>query len=377
MRARSLLAAGIVATTAIACADLFGFKDLQEGPSDASDAQAPDGGDSGGNDTGPSCTPATWPGNPTTTSSGTKNDFTIAMRHFYFTTTADGGVASFGYDQDGKCTTDNASASCTNAALITDLPNGVDDESVALMNSLISFAPSLQDSNINADIDQGKFTFLVRLHNYNGGLNQPLNQSLAIGVQTSPGIVGGPPNWDGNDKWNVSLDDSFSSTSTQPNAFINAYVNNGTLVAVYNGTVTLHVDLPGGGFVSGPMGISLVKPTMTATLVPNGNAWDLQNGLLVGRWPRASILSNVASLNFEDGGPLCDNSNIWKIVGQTVCQDMDLTSTGQDDNTTPCDAVSVAIAFDGVAANVPQNPVPFPTSTTPCDFDASACPDGI
>jgi hypothetical protein len=296
------------------------------------------------------------------------------MRHFYFTTTADGGVASFGYDQDGKCTTDNSSASCTSANGITDLPNGVDNESVALMNSLIGFASSLSDSNINADIDQGKFTFLVRLHNYNGGVNQPLNQSLAIGVQTSPGIVGGPPNWDGNDKWNVSLDDSFSDASTQPNAFINAYVNNGTLVAVYNGTITLHVDLPAPGVVSGPMGISLVKPTMTAKLVANGSGWDLQDGLLVGRWPRASILTNVASLNFGDAS-LCGNSAIFKIVAQTVCQDTDITSSGKDDNTTPCDAVSVAIAFDGVAADVPQNPVPFPTSATPCGYDASACPD--
>src|SRR6185295_18693696 len=145
----------------------------------------------------------------------------------------------------------------------------------------------------------------------------------------------------------------FSSSSTQPNKFINAYVNNGTLVVVYTGTITLHVVLPAPGLVSGPLAITLVKPTLTAKLVPNGNGgWDLQDGVIVGRWARSDILSNVASLTF-DGGALCDSTGVFAVVGQTVCQDQDITASGQDDNTIPCDAISLAIAFDGVAADVP------------------------
>ena len=39
-----------------------------------------------------------------------------------------------------------------------------------------------------------------------------------------------------------------------------------------------------------------------------------------------------------------------------------------------CDALSVAVAFDAVAAQVGNSPVGFPVSQTPCD-DAALCGD--
>jgi hypothetical protein len=381
MRVRSLLAVGIIAATAVACADLFGFKDLQEGAPDASDAQVADVNDASAPDVA-TCTPATWPANPTTASAGTTpNNFVVALRHVYFSSAPDGGVAGFGYDLDGKCTTNDPTASCTSTNGVTDLPNGVDDESITLMGTLVSLASTLSDDAVNGDIAAGNFDILFRILSYNGATDVPLSKGMQVAVQASPGIVGaGPAKFDGTDQWTVSVDDSLSTTSTYPAAQLvkNAYVANGTLVMTLNSTLTIHVVLPAPALVSGPLAIILHQPTITAKLVPNGTGWDLTDGLIVGRWSTSDILANVASLSIDAGGPvdsLCDHAggSIFTLVTTKVCTDTDITAAGPDDNTHPCDAVSVAVGFDGVAADVAGNPVPFPTSSTPCSHDAGNC----
>jgi hypothetical protein len=377
MRARLVIGALFIAATAVACADLFGFKELTEGSPDASDAQSPDATDGGPNPDVATCTPATWPANPQTASAGTTpTNFVVALHHVYFSTAPDGGTAAFGYDLDGKCTTNPATASCKSVNNVTDLPNGVDDESITLMNTLISLANTLSDNAINADIASGSFDILIRLLSYNGATDVPLSKGMQIAVQASPGIVdGGAPKFDGTDKWNVSIDDALNPTSTYPAAALvkNAYVANGTLVMDLGGTMAIHVVLPA-GLISGPMALILHQPKITAKLVKNGNGWNLTDGLIVGRWATRDILANVASLTISNGS-LCDYSggSIFDVVTQKVCGDTDIAAAGPDDKTATCDAVSVAVAFDGVAADVPSDPVPFPTSATPCGHDAGDC----
>jgi hypothetical protein len=213
MRTRAIVAAVAVAAASFACADLFGFHDLREG-----DASVEGGSPDGAPDVS-TCTPATWPASPTQEKTGDagSHDFVVAMRHVYFSSAPDGGSATFGYDLDGKCTLDGGSASCVAPRLITDQPNGVDDESISLMNTLVgSFQPIttlLDDSHINDAIATGYFTIVLRLINYNGGTDQPSNKGLQLAIQASPG-VSGTANFDGTDVWKVSTDDSLSPSTT-------------------------------------------------------------------------------------------------------------------------------------------------------------------
>ena len=95
-RGRAITAAVTVAVASIGCADLFGFKELHEGDAGGPDVNVPDTGVDV--DT---CAHARWP-DPPSSGSGTSAAYTMAIRHVYFTTTPDGGAATFGYDLDGR-----------------------------------------------------------------------------------------------------------------------------------------------------------------------------------------------------------------------------------------------------------------------------------
>jgi hypothetical protein len=366
------LAALAACSVLAACADLFGFHDLRLGAPDAADAA----------DDGYVCNPATWPSAPTK-AAGDAGDagpdpLTIALRHVYLSSAPDdaGGTPTFGYDLDNWCTSDPSNASCSGPP-VNDQANGIDDESITLMNTLKIYAPlsaTLSDGPINDTIAAGTFTILLRLLNYNGQTDVPLVAAMQVAVQSAPSYAGsGQPKFDGTDIWNAGDDNTVTSTSTYPfKLSTSAYVAKNVLVAHFT-TLDIHVILPS-GLVTGPLVIPLEQATLTGTLSPHGGSYDISNGLLVGRWAARDILGGIASLTLN-GGALCDYDagDVLGIVRPKVCADIDIRANGPDDNTKPCDAVSVAIAFDGVAAHLPSGPIAFPTSTTPCSHDAGDC----
>ena len=86
------------------------------------------------------------------------------------------------------------------------------------------------------------------------------------------------------------------------------------------------------------------------------------------------MLHSVADLSINGTIALCDyfGGAVWTAVTQHVCDSRDITSSGIDDDTTACDSVSVAIGFDGVAAQIASKPSAFPVTATPC-ADAGLC----
>ncbi len=370
-RALVLVALALVAALA-GCADLLGFKPLELEDAGPPDVGAPEAG----------CQHATWPGQPSTGTVGDAGSYTLAIRHVHFTENPDGGVGTFGYDLDGKCTVDQASSSCKSNALVADPTGGVDNSSIQLLNGLMSQQPtvksSLGDPAVNVAIDEGGFTLLVRLFGLQSAVNQSLVQGLTMAVQTSPGIRSGVPSWGGTDVWKVSASDvvgGLDGGTNSPIKTFKAYVTSGVLVATDPGPITLVITLPGGNTVSGAMPITLHQVVLTGTLVPRADGqFDLANGTIAGRWATSDMLAAIGSLSVS-GSALCEvlGGGIYSVVLSNVCPQRDITSTGTDDGTASCDAVSVAMAFDAVAADVANTPSPSPVSTTPCT-DAGQCP---
>ncbi len=382
MRARSIIAIGAVGVGLVACADLLGFKDLEEGDGAAPDVNVPDT-----KADVDSCKHTTVPAQPTT-NDGTQSpgDLTFAIRHVYFTSSPDGGAPSAGYDLDNHCTTDLASSSCIPASgsPTIDQTGGIDDESVSLLNTLItaqpSLAGSLSDPSLNAAVAAGDFTILLRLYGYKGGANQTSSSGISLGAQSSPGPTSLPPSFDGGDRWFPAADDTTGGleggTNFPSQLSSNVYVTNNILVATYTTSVTLRLIVPTGSSISGPLIVILTHPVLTGRIVARGDGrYDLVDGVVAGRWAANDMLRAIAPLKIS-GGPLCDflGGSVYPILSTSVCGARDINAAGNDDGTHACDGLSVALAFDAVAASVTNAPAPFPTSTTPC-ADAGVCPN--
>lgn len=391
---RRVLAALAVLGALAGCADLFGFKQLGMadggGPdvvvpdaSDAGDDGAADAGDAADEPDAATCTPYVWPNPPPKGQGGSPGSYTLAMRYVHFTTDADGGTATFGYDIDQACTTNKATASCTASSVVVDGPGGVDNSSITLLNGLINFQQpakdSLSDIALDNDIDEGDFTMLIRLYGLKNAVDQTPTEGLTLALQSSPGIASGIPAWDGTDVWQVSASDvvgGLDGGSNAPiNSFTGAYVSNGTLVATNPGPVTFIITLPPGNTLTGVLQVRLSQVVLTAKLVQRdgGAQYDMTDGILAGRWATTDALENIASLELS-GGPLCQtlSGGVYDAVVKQLCPERDVASNGVDDGTSACDALSVAMSFQAVAADVANKPSPTPASSTPC-FDAGQC----
>jgi len=369
-----------------ACADLLGFKDLRQSDAGVDGATPPDASgdvappDAGG-DVVDTCPHVRWPDPPDASDPGSPNDYVLALHHMYLSSSPDGGVPSFGYDLDRRCTTDQASASCQSASLVTDGVGGVDNGSIQLLGTLSSLVPSLDDSKVNATIAAGQFTILLHVFGLRSLGDQTATTGLKVAVQASPGMeFGGTPAFAGTDRWLVAEEDTVGGGSNFPKLVTSAYVSNGVLVSTMTGQISLRLLLPAGNTVSGPLLVTLSDPVLTANLTPatvgDAGAVGVVSGVVVGRWKAADMLGAIAPLTVN-GGSLCDylDGGALDLVKQEICPIRDITSSGTDDGTSACDAVSVAVAFDAVPAEMATTPVPFPASATPCTRDAGACDD--
>jgi len=381
-RARVAIGALAAATLVGGCADLLGFKELQLADSGTPDGSTPDVSQP---ETGPPCDHVRWPDQPDAQGSGTPMSYTLAIEHVRLTTETDGGLGQFGYDLDDHCTVDQTTASCKAASVTVDTNGSIDDTSIQLLNQLIvdqqTVADALSDDALNKTIASGTFTVLIRLIGLEDAENQTLAQGLSVAVQTAPGILSpATPLWDGNDKWSVSAADvagGLDAGTNSPIKRVSAYVTNGVLVATDPGPVSLSLILPP-NTLTGTLPISLTQVVLTGTLVKRSDSnYDITDGTIAGRWSTDDFLRAVGSLDLKSpsDGPLCAalGGGVYDAVVDTVCAHRDINSQGQDDDTASCDAISVAMKFDAVAAEVANSPSPTPVSTTPC-VDAGLCP---
>jgi hypothetical protein len=360
----------------LACSAIWGFDSLTPLPADAStdtrpDVSKPEAGPADAGDAAEevvrkesgveaACVPAVPPKAPAADDDGGADaDLIFALHALDLGTKLSDPV---GYDLDTVCTCPGPS-SCTLPSSAVDgeacdHPGGRDNATGALFADLGTFDPHLDQSNLNSEIENGKFTVLVRVRNYNGLAN---DTNVDAEFYNSPGS-NGPPRWTGSDSWFIYKDNVLSGTDESNYVPVyydtHAYVRDYTLVARPR-TLAIRIAPDTGindNYLEFPISSSVV------TL-------DLQtgDGLFAARLASSDLLSSVQVLE-SDAGFLCGTNILYLGIASEVCPAQDIMTSPSEDNAgKSCDALSLAIGFTSVAAHLDmlESPVQVEASCPP------------
>lgn len=405
------LVAGASATIALASSCFIeGFVLVETTP-----IQPGDGGVGGAEadadgDADPTCGHATWPSPPEDADPGSDTvDVVLAVSGIDFGESATDGTV-IGYDLDNYCTCQGEGPSCNEPEWATadhcDGPAGRDNAWASIFAAAIMFEPSLSSEAISAEVQQGGFTMLVRVHRYNG---MPNDDSVTVAIYASPGLDTDPcqppdsmPAWDGDDRWPVVYSsfagsgggagvggggggvpiDCSSGANVPPGydfdqpRFVDpqAYVTDSVVVA----------NLPDVEMILAADSGSNVKLTagfLTGRLEEGSGVgeWILRDGLLVGRWQVNDVFRSLGAMVTGGGDTVCTDDTIYPLIKSAVCKFPDIAST-LGGPTTPCDAISFAMGFEAEPARFgsvyfPSAPVaPCPPETDPAN---DTCEDTI
>lgn len=309
-----------------------------------------------------SCEPKTWQAPPTASDpGGTDVSFVVAVRSLDFGETDLQNGPKVGFDLDNRCSCLGDSQSCQLTAQTTndpcDGPGGIDNQAAFLFDAASTFDPQVSSEVQSERAETGAGTLLIEVRDYNGQL---ADDDVTVALYTSPGLTkdhcnpdGTLPAWTGSDRWPVGASSvmdppGFGSEACGPVALTpmfwddEAYVSKGVLVAnLPTATVQLSSadNAPSlnltAGFVTG-------KPTNV-----DGN-WSLREGLFAARWRVSDVFNFVSSLEIG-GSPLCTSHPLYQAIRTAVCSAPDITAT-LGGPTTPCDAISIAFAFEAEQA---------------------------
>jgi hypothetical protein len=266
----------------------------------------------------------------------------VAVRRFELG--LDAGAPTIGFDLDGVCTTcereGGAGESCATTSQHCDDDQGRDNTTQTLFRDIQTFGVDIE-ANLNANVQAGFSTFVIRVQNYNGlqddpdvfvsvfgssGLRHPLDDG---------GVTYSAPAFDGGDRWSVARDQLAQGLRDK---YISAqgrggYVAGHTLVVPQ---ATASVPLREG------VSANLQAIVLVATIDPTGTT--ITDGTLGGRWPVGDALTVIGELPVpaSPDQPLCGNPVLFGQVKQAICSAADLTVDG---GASTCDALSLALAF--------------------------------
>ncbi len=373
-RGRVTLAFAVLAAAAAACQLIEDIHTRispdQVAPTDASmpPRDAPPGSDAGadagsprdaGTDSGAICA-LPLPVRPDdATANPEAIEFFTAVRTVFYKDT-DGGP-QLGYNLDCVDTCPGP-PSCRSTMMNCDQPGGLDMAANQLLQAVDNISTGSGQADFNSRIASGIYTIILDVSGWNGTANDA-NVTLAILV--SSGLIPdpdsgmpSPPNWDGNDEWNIDprsytgspsheLDGSYLYGS--PRALtLQAYVSDYTLVATFP---QAQFGLGLGGLVT------MTNLVSTATITPlDGGAGGYRlDGQLTGRIDVVSVLTGLAYIvdPTNRGSTLCGNDPTYLTLRTLLCTSADIMSMPSADNTdASCNALSSAVGFSAFPAKL-------------------------
>lgn len=384
----ALIGTSLLAGGALSCAAIWGFQDLkppsQDGGVDG-EAGAVDAGDERFVCNGEH--PPSAPDGAITTDMGS---FVMAIDTIDIGVPRDGGVLppTRAYDLDGVCTCAAPDQeSCVRPKNKAPDPTcdddrGRDDSGRTLLSKLRGFltTDNLTTENATFHLSKADMGVLIGVQDYNG---EPDDPDVSVFVVPSFGLPSGAvmngllprngvkaPTWSTADKW--SYDPRFGNKIADdhlvgPLASSRAYVANGLVVAYFSDVVIhLQVDVTN----SNPIPIHITDAVITSTIVPSGNAFELRNGRMSGRWIAADLLRAAGAWDLTSSGlgPLCPSNTVLFQTFQTIaCPGRDINGRALDPASQPCNAISFSLGFSAKPASVGE-PAGYPYATTPC-FD--------
>lgn len=392
MRTDTLMLVGVsaMASCALPAVELVDRSATGSGGAQATSASTTTG--QGGDD--PTCTHTRWP-DPPAMNSGAGSDvtFVTAVRMIDIgeskpDITTSG--PSIGYDLDQVCTSLDGGSSCllptsANPSRSIDGPGGVDNAAAVLFAIIKQFEPLLDSARFSEGAENGDWSLLVRVQGYNGLPDDP---EVTVSLYPSPGLraescvsIDAKPKWDGADRWPVGVrglqlgkglgSDGGEGTcgpgikgySLDKPRFIDthAYVSGGVVVA----------NLPDievtAWLAKSPLSLELKAGFLTGRIVESDSGYKLVDGVFTGRWPTSAVLRQLAA-SIDVPPPVCTDNSVYQLLKDGVCESRDIAST-LGGPTTPCDALSLAIAFEA-------HPAKF-GAVVPIESLESGCPDEL
>jgi hypothetical protein len=296
------------------------------------------------------------PGPPAPDASGGTTSFVVALRSVDMGDKGD--IPGYDLDKVDTCC-DDAGPSCVSVKQHCDAPGGVDNEAAKIfqMFDLIDQGLNMGSSTLSQRAAAGKWTLLFQISDYNG---EPDDFSVRVALFPSPGLSS-TPKWDGTDSWPVSAtavgDGGLSNPSYVSQG---AYVAGGVLVAAFPQAA---IEFTGGAVFT----VRLIGGVITGRLVKNGKSWELNDGVLAGRWRTSDVFASLGWLQTA-GGVLCTTNPYFPTAKAAVCQAADLLSNAADPASVPCDSVSLGMGFTAFAAQLGA-------ITPPNAFDGGCAPD--
>lgn len=317
------------------------------------DAGPPDGGF----DAGTMCVSREPPSRPT--GGGDGPDLLFALRNVALE--QDGAVWNeLGFDLDRTCTISISTTTCeprSGASPALDGLDGVDNAAGReVLIGLTLVNPGLQRA-AHAQQDLGISAMMLHIAGYDGGDDDALvTASLSQSLYAVPlgGVRWDPLAWDGTDVFFVSERDFVDGDVARPLVVDSAaYVNGRTLV----------MHLPGGRpvylpWASNPMEVRLSDAVLVGELSEDLSRID--DVRLVGRWGLGDISTSLTQIG------QCPDSSERRTIDALVERGADIRSDPSADGLRlACDAVSLALGFEGTRATI-GGPVPIPPMVDLC-----------
>lgn len=220
----------------------------------------------------------------------------------------------------------------------------------------------ISDTNLQKQLDLGKFGQLVAIRNYNGLPDDPkvridlapsygtiLTNDAGVPILNGSGFLQNAPlKHDGADRWGYvppyaskTVDGLIDGVARDDNA----YVKGGVAVAHFPvAYVTVQFDVGN----SNPLVFRIVDVVVAAKVnVGDGGAITLSEGRLGGRVRIQDMMDSF--LVWEDpidGPSVCPGKGLYEIIRTGICKNRDVRGArAEDGKNLPCDAISFALGF--------------------------------
>ncbi len=361
---------------------------------------------------------------PTTGSGGASNTITLAFSRLRFGDSKDdpqltpdsNAWQDIGFDLDKTCTGSNTcktadggtvqEQACKNDTLLPFDGHKCRDNELGKLFPIAALSPQtalfgFSELDWNCSLWRGEFSLILRVSDYNG---QPNDDSVrvdlytSIGLKTLPnwtctsGVDGGVPNtWSNQPQWlksqhwtvakrSIALNATDAGTDLPISKYADpaAYVRNGYLFARLPSGTEFWLDgqrahVPG-------FRILLRRAVLVGKLSKQQDGtWKISNGTIGGVVLPSDVLKGFREIGF------CENmcTDYQTVTGYLNTHQDSLSTTSQKLPNTPCDSLSIGIAFEALEATADagdlvsvQSPVDCPEPSNPnAPRQGCVCPD--
>ncbi|CAN5508863.1 hypothetical protein BH09MYX1_BH09MYX1_33230 [soil metagenome] len=363
-RRLSAVVATLVALTGtsavlFACAGLLGIDDLTNAPDAASDAS------DAATETGPTvCVPSHVVDRSDAADDDAGADYILGIDSLALGL-EQSAQTDISWDLDNHCTCEDkvTPEACIrptpSAAETCDGKDGRDLAGNLALRQATSLVAGVSDTNLAAQLENGKFGAVIVVRGYNGTANDPkvrvdfapsygtiLTDDAGTPIKTGNGsLQNAVLKHDGTDRWGWAPTFATASGNALDSLAFDegAYVRDGMMVAHFPVVfVAVQFALTNGN----PLVFRVVEVVVSAKIDTTAGGLTLTGGRVGGRVHIGDMLRSFFVWTDPTGGDLCEGSVAYTAIQGGLCRNRDIRSlTADDHKNLPCDAISFGLGF--------------------------------